>query len=499
MDKTQILSIELTTECNLGAEHARCPNCSLDRYRFVNTMMRLTDNGIAGLVHAMYGEHGFRGVVAWHYYCEPLMETERMLALMSRIKAETPKARFLLWTNGILLPEDLSPLKAFERIVITDYGRLNAVRLAALCQQQPGVTVHQWQLDGRLNIQGKPTPTPCGRMFSEFIVDAFGNVHVCCFDWRGQAVIGNVHHAPLASLVARWQQIRDAVCGREMLADSPEVCRRCTTKHPGIDAILPPLVCSQEAFDASQRYVADMRKPLKPTPDVANRKIAVVFVSYLKVPLSRLREHFRWNHAIYERSKATVYVVTEAYKVFLPLYAKSVIYPQNLLPVVDGERRFSICATKNAGVDAALKDGADVIICMDVDHALSPDCLDAMVGVRDNEAVVPTYRMVVRHGDAEYVDVDHGATGVVAMVANNWRRVRWNERCVAYGGDDGIILKDIERAGLRIKREPIIEHVEHPGTTPEKNQPGHGRAGCYGRDGFNFDNFENNRKLHATR
>ena len=90
-----------------------------------------------------------------------------------------------------------------------------------------------------------------------------------------------------------------------------------------------------------------------------------------------------------------------------------------------------------------------------------------------------------------------------ALWAKNWERIAWDERSVGYGADDGIMLCDIRAAGLRMNRDADIYHVEHPGATFEPNKPGTGRRGCYGRDrdgdGFNFDNFEENRKLHRQK
>jgi len=179
-------------------------------------------------------------------------------------------------------------------------------------------------------------------------------------------------------------------------------------------------------------------------------------------------------------------------------YAQCVVYPKRKLPLVDGRRRFNLCATKNAGLKRALANGADVIICTDVDMCYELGCWNHLVSVDDATASVPIYRMIQSAMQRKDGHLDHGATGTVAMTAANWRQCRWDERCVGYGADDGILLGDIRRAGLRIDRDAIVCHVEHPGAVSEVNEPGHGRAGCYGRDAFNFDNFKENRKLHGA-
>ena|GEM_PF-2026172 len=524
MRLTQLLSIEITTECNLANKHTRCPVLSPDRFRHLNTVKKLDDHTIVSVVIAMYRDYGFRGMVAWHYYCEPLLEQDRILRLMAEIKTQVPEARFLLWTNGTLVPENVAPLQAFDRIVITDYGDLNPDRVQSLLAIHPGTSVHRWPLDGRLKIRGPATSLPCGRMFAEFVIDAFGNVHLCCYDWKGLASIGNVHTHSLSCLVDRWQKTRDAISGKVMTDAAPTACRQCSHKAPGIAPILPPIVASPNIVRDANDYLSRLRSsvspprpttrpsppaekptaasrppiPVAPLPKTAPlhlRKIAVVFVSYLKVPTKRLREHFRWNAYWYRRSKARVYVVTEKQR-RVPNYAECVVYPQELLPEVNGKKRFSICATKNAGIKKAIADGADVVVCIDVDHAFSKGCWQHLVAVGDGAAAVPCYRMIAAQGDYRDSHIDTGATGVVAMTAQNWRRIQWDERCIGYGADDGIMLNSIRKAGLRIDRDAIIDHVEHPGAVASKNVPGHGRIGCYGRDEFNFDNFLENREIY---
>jgi hypothetical protein len=494
MRATQLLSIEITTECNLAGQHARCPNSSPLRYRYLDTKRRLDDGTIVNLVRRMYKEFGFCGMVAWHYYNEPLMAQDRILALMERIRDEVPESRFLLWTNGTLLPDDLEPLKAFDRIVITDYGSVDSAKVEALSRQQDGVSCHHWPLDARLQTECQETPAPCARMFTEFIVDAFGNVHLCCFDWQGRASVGNIYNCDLAVLVRRWRDVRDSTAGQRMKATAPAVCRACPHKSPNVAAILPPAIAAPNAVESAKHYVHALRGITHSVPP-DKRKVAVVFVSYLKVPTKRLKDHFRWNGDIYRKYSAKVYVVAEKHRK-LPKYARTVVYQVENLPVVDGKPRFNLCATKNAGIDKALEDGADVVLVIDVDHAFSESCFASMVSVADAAAVIPVYRMVDQQRAKETSHIDTGATGAIAMVADNWRQIRWEDRCIGYGADDGVMLNDIRRAGLTINRDCEIEHVEHPGAKHEPNEPGHGRDGCYGRDDFNADNFEHNRQFN---
>jgi hypothetical protein len=503
MDKTQLLSIEITTECNLGNVHTKCPNRSPERFRYLNTMRSLDDDLIVTLVKRLYREFGFRGVIAWHYYCEPLCAAERMFRLMGLIRRQVPEARFLLWTNGTLLDEDLSIYDQFAGIVMTYYGVGDLARMKALAERHRKATIAQWPLDGRLEIDGVETNLPCTRPFSEMIIDYYGNFHACCYDWKGQIPIGNLHNAPLDSLVSRWQSLRGKLLGPLMAADAPRACRTCRMRprprqgRQAVTRILADTVFAPEPADAAESYVQQLRHerrgPKKP------ENVAVVFVAYRKVPAERLQEHFVWNGHLYQQAKARVYVVTESYT-SLPEYAQCVLVPESELPRLRGKPVFSLCKTKNAGIGKALADGAEVLVCMDVDTALTPSVWEHLLSVDPHEAKVPMIAMVPRSLERRRAKVDRGVTNTIAMTALNWGRVQYDEECVGYGADDGIIVTDIRKAGLMVDRSGEAWHVDHPGEANAQNIPGRGRGGCYGRnEGFNPDNFRANRTIHNAK
>jgi hypothetical protein len=113
------------------------------------------------------------------------------------------------------------------------------------------------------------------------------------------------------------------------------------------------------------------------------------------------------------------------------------------------------------------------------------------------EAKVPLVRMVPETLRRDRSHIDKGVTNTIAMTALNWQRIQYDERCVGYGADDGIIVTDIHKAGLMVDRSGEVFHVDHPGEATARNIPGRGRGACYGRsDGFNPENFRANKKWH---
>jgi len=239
----QTLNFELGSDCNLKHVHIKCPNMHPERYQRVDTRQQLTDDAIVGTASAAYRCYGFTGFVGWIFYNEPLLQEERMFRLMSRIRGKTPKSRFMLWTNGTLIPERCAEYERFETIIVSGYGehsrrgydRLVSAGIAALYMDATG-------LDDRLhNIAAANDRSRCVRPFLEMIVDNYGNTRLCCHDWQGRASYGNIMSHGLDKLAHRWHGMLEDICGTEMTETAPELCRSCgfresqyQTHDPGI-------------------------------------------------------------------------------------------------------------------------------------------------------------------------------------------------------------------------------------------------------------------------
>lgn len=85
-------------------------------------------------------------------------------------------------------------------------------------------------LDDRLECpRCEPSNRRCGRPLLEFIIDAYGNHHPCCYDWQGKASLGNVFVDGFAAIVERWRNFQGLLCGSEMQPGAPEYCRSCNS------------------------------------------------------------------------------------------------------------------------------------------------------------------------------------------------------------------------------------------------------------------------------
>ena len=249
MDKTGYLIFELCKTCNLGKVHERCPNLHPDRFSHIGNDKTVPDAKVVEIAKEMHEVHGFRGRIGFHYYNEPLGAENRLWRIMDAIDAAVPGVRYTLWTNGTRWPKQPDNLKRFDEVHLTDY-RLEdfPVDLDRWRQYVPHLNHHVWPLDGRLDIAGPENRRPCRRMFTEFVVDYFGNVRLCCYDWRGLGSPGNVLVDDLSELVAKWQAIRDSISGSAMTDEAPEVCKTCAVRSSGITRFVPGVCDDAEDY-----------------------------------------------------------------------------------------------------------------------------------------------------------------------------------------------------------------------------------------------------------
>ena len=247
MKHAQILIFEIGTGCNLAQAHkGRCPNTHPDRWAGTEGRRPLTDDMIVRLAVEAYEQHGFRGMIGWHFYCEPLLYWDRIRPLLTKIRQRVPAARFLLWTNGTKMPTPTIQLRIVDQIQITNYGGLDVAALSEL----PNVgRIIQPIWDCRWNAAVSPSPTAkgCEKPFSEFVVNHYGQVLLCCYDWRGEVKIGNVWDRPFGEVVAAWQGVRDAIAGMKMGGDAPDRCRRCVMKHEDLSYAFDRKIAAESA------------------------------------------------------------------------------------------------------------------------------------------------------------------------------------------------------------------------------------------------------------
>jgi radical SAM protein with 4Fe4S-binding SPASM domain len=223
MKRTRLLSIEVGTRCNLSARHTLCPS---NERRSGGGHKRMTD---ARVVRVIADAHraGFRGLVGFHYYCEPMVYWQRIKRLVASARIETPEVKYILWTNGTILPDDFAALRLFDTIVVTDYNG-DGHRWDGLAEH---VHVMPPSLDRRRSCPvDLQRMGPCELLYREMPIDTWGNVHLCCYDWQGRHIVGNVQDVPFPEIVRAWREVRKTLATEDRNND-PEPCRTCSFRR----------------------------------------------------------------------------------------------------------------------------------------------------------------------------------------------------------------------------------------------------------------------------
>jgi len=223
---TQILTFEISRECNYKHVHKTCPIDLIPRADRV-----ITDELIIKAACDAYLELGFEGLINWSIYSEPMLQYERMLDLMVKIRSLIPQSRFLLWTNASIVVKD-DRMKLFEYTHVSNYEHRTFEELFARGYYNVLTRIQGNELDDRLNHYGEPNNNPCTSMFSDFMIANDGEVFICCHDWLNQVKIGNLFDTSLKDLDAKRWEYAKQICGKRMTNKAHPTCLRCRFKWP---------------------------------------------------------------------------------------------------------------------------------------------------------------------------------------------------------------------------------------------------------------------------
>jgi hypothetical protein len=166
-----------------------------------------------------------------------MLHAERILRLMTEIRRLVPESRFVMWTNGTGQGVFYQSVRDMcEQWHVTQY--------------EAGIRLDE-RLERRPSMGGKP----CLRIFTEFVLDVFGQHHPCCYDWRGEASLGNVHDkGGFNDLVLFWSWSQKLIGGERMMAQEGgpmDACRQCGWRTSAITGFDPESAARAEAWRAS--------------------------------------------------------------------------------------------------------------------------------------------------------------------------------------------------------------------------------------------------------
>lgn len=226
------VSIETNSRCNLRCR--TCPNKDRER-----PFAELPTPVFMRVIHEL-ARLGYAGVIAPHFYNEPLMDL-RIIELMRLARANLPMARIRLFSNFTLMtPETYRSLYPYvnEFVVTVDEPAIRKAveKLAAALTPPERAKILARSLEqigmsnraGLVDVVHEKMRRPENCMFAlhHVDIDAFGDVHLCCNDYESKAVLGNVNTQSLQEIWygQEYQSLRQAFAAGEY---PHAICRDC--------------------------------------------------------------------------------------------------------------------------------------------------------------------------------------------------------------------------------------------------------------------------------
>ena len=211
------LAFEINRTCpNYELHRGKCPISHPDRYKYSTSLNPITDGEIIQFWEWSRTK-GFRGIILWHMYNEPVIFLDRIKSLMRIMKKRDPFQPFQL-TTGIK-----GKYPDFDIVKISDYD--NGAELDNRIETVVG--------DGKPYSE-MPKHGLCGRGKGfEIQIDYFGNWCLCCGDWTCEEAIGNIHNENWNVLYKKWDIKRMTIQwnDEESYNALPRLCRSCLDKN----------------------------------------------------------------------------------------------------------------------------------------------------------------------------------------------------------------------------------------------------------------------------
>jgi hypothetical protein len=181
VDKIKEIRIELSNVCNLSDKHDKCPANKAETKRHLNIKYV-----ILFLEQFNTLNEGFNGTIGFHQYNEPLIDP-RLYYIVLETKRLFKDATILIWTNKTILTKELRE----------DFSKFNVEFIESDYSNNPN-------LDNRLNIYKTTDRIKkgfCLAPYYQLILNHKGHIALCCYDWMGQIIFGDIRDATLFDIL----------------------------------------------------------------------------------------------------------------------------------------------------------------------------------------------------------------------------------------------------------------------------------------------------------
>ena len=224
------LEVEINSQCNL-----RCSTCPNKEHSRPNSTL---PTEVLWRIVAELKSIGYAGSVSPHFYNEPLMDS-RLADILEHVRRELPKVTITLFTNFTLMTPELYRrlAKSADAFVVTvdePAVKRKVDAVSAHLTPEELSKLHTRSLNdtgmsnraGAVDLAGKTVQplAQCGIPEHYMVVDAVGDVHLCCNDYFGKALFGNVSERSLLSI---WNDPLYVRARAQAKALAHPMCRTC--------------------------------------------------------------------------------------------------------------------------------------------------------------------------------------------------------------------------------------------------------------------------------
>ena len=227
MNRITSIRFELSGFCNHKNEHEFCPSSSIEE-------RTLSSDIIFKILVELPKD--FSGDIGFHNYNEPLLDP-RLYLICSQVKALLPKSKIHIYSNGMFLDKVLVKegiRNGVDKFFVTCYNSEVASRLAGAF----GVEMYPMKIDDRRDIYYLVEVNSDGRCsapISQIIVNRFGDVTLCCLDWKNTVTFGNLYEQTFNDCFEKMESTYKSLIEGKREED---ICKRCTrtrVKHEKVN------------------------------------------------------------------------------------------------------------------------------------------------------------------------------------------------------------------------------------------------------------------------
>jgi len=235
--KTKVINLEISNLCNYTIIHPQCPTSKMKKHIMpLETIDKISKN---------LGDANFNKTLSPYAYSEPLIDP-RLYTVIEILRKNVPKARLAIITNGFFLYETILDdivERGISHITVTAYfpnehERIN--KLKEVCEKKyPKVFFRvikgyplQRRMADKYSIYDKDTPINkskrgCRAPYRYVYINSYGDVVLCCNDWKAQVTFGNLKEKPVREIF-----LSDKMLERNLNAEAGNrqkyfLCSRC--------------------------------------------------------------------------------------------------------------------------------------------------------------------------------------------------------------------------------------------------------------------------------